>query len=72
MAFYAAAEQDGSAPDLVAREIVRLLHKKRMPVRALAGKSIEKLGVLAKRLMLSRHFEFIMSKAYGPGSKPKD
>jgi len=67
VAYYAKAEANGSPPDLVAREIARLLRQQNMPVRALAGKTIEKLGVAAKRLMLSRHFEILMRLAYGPG-----
>ncbi len=72
VASYAAAEQAGSHPDLVAKEIARLLAKPHMPVRALAGKSIEKLGVVAKRLLPSRQFEYVMARAYGPGTKDKD
>ena len=66
VAYYAAAEQNGSPPDLVAREVTRLLNKKHMPVRALAGMAIEKLGVLGKRVMPSRHFEAVMSATYAP------
>lgn len=69
--FYAAAEEAGSPPDLVARSIEMLLNQKRMPVRALAGKAIEKFGVVAKRLMPSRHFETLMSIAYSAGNQAK-
>lgn len=72
VAYYAAAEESGSSPELVARSIENLLARRRMPVRALVGKTMEKLGVVAKRVMLSRHFEYVMALAYGPGSdKPK-
>jgi len=67
VAYYTGAEANGSPPTLVARDIARLLRRKRMPVRALSGKTIEKLGVIAKRLMPSRHFESLMRLAYGPG-----
>lgn len=69
--FFAAAEKAGSAPDLVARSIERMLNQKHMPVRVVAGKAIEKFGVVAKRLMHSRHFETLMSIAYSAGNQAK-
>ena len=71
VAFYAQAEHDGSPPDMVAGHIEALLKKSKMPVRALSGKALEKLGVVAKRLMTSRQFETVMALAYGPGSSSK-
>ncbi|MEM6496391.1 MAG: SDR family oxidoreductase [Pseudomonadota bacterium] len=71
VAHYAQAEHDGSPPELVARHIEAALAKRKMPVRSLAGKTLEKLGVVAKRLMLSKHFEVLMSVAYSPGSENK-
>ena len=69
--YYAEAEHDGSPPDLVARHIEKMLEAKRMPVRAAVGKTLEKLGVIGKRLMRSRHFEAVMKLAYSP-SKTKE
>ena len=71
VAYYAEAEHDGSPPELVARHISTALAKRKMPVRSLAGKTLEKLGVVAKRLMLSKHFEVLMAVAYSPGSSNK-
>ena len=72
VAFYAEAEQDGSSPDLVARHIEGLLNRHRMPVRSLVGKFLEKLGVVGKRLMVSRHFEYVMGLVYSPGKEGKE
>ncbi len=69
VAYYAAAEADGSPPAMVAREVEKLLGQQRMPVRVVAGKMLEKLGVAAKRLMMSKHFEYVMALAYGPGAR---
>lgn len=71
VAYYAQAEHDGSPPELVARHIAGMLGKRRMPVRSIAGKTMEKLGVVAKRLMLSKHFEMLMAVAYSPGTSDK-
>lgn len=71
VAYYAKAEQNGSPPDLVARAVERLLNQKHMPVRAVAGTWLERLGVVAKRLLLSKHFEVLMQLAYGPGPEKR-
>ena len=71
VAHYAQAEHDGSPPEIVARHIRAALAKNKMPVRSLAGKTLEKFGVVAKRLMLSKHFEVLMAIAYSPGSLTK-
>ncbi|MGI9424911.1 MAG: SDR family oxidoreductase [Hyphomicrobiaceae bacterium] len=71
VAFYAQAERDGSSPEFVAHHIENLLRRKRLPVRSIAGKALEKLGVIGKRLMTSRHFEAVMALTYGPGATPK-
>ena len=71
VAYYAQAEHDGSSPETVARHIVSMLSKRKMPVRSIAGKVLEKLGVVAKRLMLSKHFEVLMAVAYSPSSSDK-
>ena len=71
VAYYAKAERNGSPPDLVARQVERLLETRRLPVRSIAGKTLEKLGVVAKRLMISRHFEAVMRLAYSPGDDKK-
>ncbi len=71
VAYYAQAEHDGSPPETVAKHIARMLSKRRMPVRSIAGKVLEKLGVVAKRLMLSKHFEVLMAVAYSPGRPAK-
>jgi hypothetical protein len=37
-----------------------------LPVRAIVGSPLEKLGVLAKTVLPSRTFEYVFRKAYGP------
>lgn len=71
VAFFAEAEQNGTGPDIVARHIERLLGQRRLPVRGVVGKTLEKLGVVGKRLLTSRQFEAVMALAYGPGPAPK-
>lgn len=72
VAFHEATERDGCSPDYIARHIEGLLNRRRMPVRSVAGQILEKLGVFAKRVMISRHFEYLMSRAYGPGKDAGD
>ncbi|MGI9411830.1 MAG: hypothetical protein ACR2OV_17260, partial [Hyphomicrobiaceae bacterium] len=71
VAYYAEAERDGSPPDLVARHIAGMLEAKSLPVRTVVGKTLEKLGVIGKRLMMSRHFEAVMKLAYSPDETKK-
>ena len=66
-----AVQQIGSSPELVARHIESQLRRRRLPVRSIAGKAMEKLGVIGKRLMTSRQFEAVMALTYAPGRTPE-
>ena len=66
VAFYGKVEREGRHPDVLARRIDRLVDQRRLPVRVVAGKPLEVLGVLAKRSLPSRVFERIRDAAYGP------
>ena len=48
-----------------------MLRRRRLPVRSIAGKAMEKLGVIGKRLLTSRQFEAIMALTYAPRQSPR-
>jgi NAD(P)-dependent dehydrogenase (short-subunit alcohol dehydrogenase family) len=66
VAFYAASEKKGPAPDIVARTVERMLHRRRLPVRTVVGTALELMGVWGKTALPARTFEYLMRQAYGP------
>lgn len=66
LAFYADKEVRGPLPDHLARRIEALLARRRLPPVAVVGLPLERLGVIGKRLLPSRLFEWLMSRLYGP------
>lgn len=71
VAFYAASEKKGPAPDVVARAVERMLHRRRLPVRTVVGTALELMGVWSKTVLPARSFEYLMRQAYGPeASRP--
>lgn len=66
VAFYDAAEQNGGAPDAVARKVENLIGRRRLPVRAIVGAPLERGGVLAKRVLPGRWFEALFRAAHSP------
>jgi NAD(P)-dependent dehydrogenase (short-subunit alcohol dehydrogenase family) len=64
--FYAAQEQNGAAPLMLARRVQKLLAQRSLPARVVVGTPLEKLGVSGKRYLPGRSFEFLMRKAYAP------
>ncbi len=72
VAFYGEAEERARSPDVVAQSVDKLLLRRRLPVRLTVGTALEVAGVVAKRVLVSRSFEYVVSKAYGPqGSRKK-
>jgi len=67
LAHYQFQEDNAPGPDAVARRVVRLMWKRSLPVRVIVGSPRERLGVLGKRILDGRSFEFALRKAYGPG-----
>lgn len=67
LAYYRFQEDNAPAPDAVARRVVRLMKRRSLPVRVVVGSPLEKLGVIGKRILDGRSFEFALRKAYGPG-----
>ncbi len=65
VAFYGEAELRARTPEPLARVIDALLDRRRVPARVIVGTSLEAAGVAAKRLLPSRLFEYVFSKAYG-------
>lgn len=63
--FYVRAEAAARTPEPLARTIDGLLDRHRLPTRIVAGTPLETAGVVAKRLLPSRWFEFVLGKAYG-------
>ena len=43
------------------------MSRRLLPVRVVVGSPLEKLGVLGKRFLDGRSFEYALRKAYGPG-----
>ena len=71
VAFYAASENKAPAPDVVARTVERMLHRRRLPVRTVVGTAFEVMGVWGKTVLPARSFEYLMRQAYGPeASRP--
>jgi NAD(P)-dependent dehydrogenase (short-subunit alcohol dehydrogenase family) len=66
--YYQSQENNAPGPDRVARTVAQLVSRRSLPVRVIVGSPLERLGVVGKRIMDSRSFEFILRKAYGPGS----
>lgn len=64
--FYADAEARGPEPAHLARRILALLGRRHLPVRVVIGAPLERLGVVAKKLLPSRLFERLMAVVYGP------
>jgi NAD(P)-dependent dehydrogenase (short-subunit alcohol dehydrogenase family) len=71
VAFYTASEKKAPAPDVVARTVERMLHRRRLPVRTVVGTALELMGVWSKTVLPARSFEYLMRQAYGPeASRP--
>jgi len=66
VAFYAAAENNGGSPAIVARRVEKLLSNAQLPVRVIVGAPLEVAGVWAKALLPSKVFEFVFRKAHSP------
>jgi NAD(P)-dependent dehydrogenase (short-subunit alcohol dehydrogenase family) len=66
VAFYAASERKAPAPDVVARTVERMLHRRRLPTRTVVGTALELMGVWGKTVLPARSFEYLMRQAYGP------
>ena len=65
--FNGEVEDRARSPDVVAQAVERLLRRRGgMPVRKMVGTRLEVLGAISKRLLTSRSFEYVLSKAYGP------
>lgn len=64
-AFYDKAEMRARKPEPVARAVDSLLERRRLPVRVIVGTPLENLGVLGKKALPSRVFEFMLGKVYG-------
>jgi NAD(P)-dependent dehydrogenase (short-subunit alcohol dehydrogenase family) len=64
--FYAAQEQNGASPLVLAHKVGRLLRQRSLPARVVVGTPLEKLGVTGKRYLPGRSFEYLMRKAYAP------
>jgi NAD(P)-dependent dehydrogenase (short-subunit alcohol dehydrogenase family) len=64
--FYAAQEQNGASPQVLARKVEKLLARRSLPARVIVGTPLERLGVSGKRYLPARGFEFLMRKAYAP------
>ena len=64
--FYAAQEQNGASPHVLARQVQKLLAQRSLPARVVVGTPLEKLGVSGKRYLPGRSFEYLMRKAYAP------
>ena len=64
--FYAAQEQNGASPQVLARKVQKLLAQRSLPARIVVGTPLEKLGVSGKRYLPGRSFEYLMRKAYAP------
>jgi NAD(P)-dependent dehydrogenase (short-subunit alcohol dehydrogenase family) len=63
---YQLQENGAPGPAGVARAVLGLMSRRSLPVRVIVGSPLEKLGVLGKRLLDSRSFEYALRKAYGP------
>lgn len=63
---YKKAEAEARGPESLASKVDRLLDRRRLPTRIVAGTAIETLGVLAKNALPSRLFEMVMGRIYGP------
>jgi NAD(P)-dependent dehydrogenase (short-subunit alcohol dehydrogenase family) len=55
--YYAAQEQKGAAPLVLARKVRKLLGQRSLPARVVVGTPLEKLGVTGKRYLPGRSFE---------------
>ena len=64
--FYAAQEQNGASPHVLARKVQKLLTQRSLPARVVVGTPLEKLGVSGKRFLPGRSFEYLLRKAYAP------
>ena len=64
--FYAAQENKAASPQVLARQVEKLLSKRSLPARVIVGTPLEKLGVSGKRYLPGRSFEYLMRKAYAP------
>jgi short-subunit dehydrogenase len=64
--FYAAQEQNGASPQVLARKVEKLLARRSLPARVIVGTPLEKLGVSGKRYLPGRSFEYLLRKAYAP------
>jgi NAD(P)-dependent dehydrogenase (short-subunit alcohol dehydrogenase family) len=69
LTYYRYQEDNAPGPAGVARVVLRLMSRRTLPVRVIVGTPLERLGVLGKRFMGSRSFEYILRKAYGPGPR---
>jgi NAD(P)-dependent dehydrogenase (short-subunit alcohol dehydrogenase family) len=58
-------EEQGVAPDAVARVVHKVLEVRRPPRRVTVGKAVERSGVLAKRLLPHRMFEAAAKSSLG-------
>ncbi len=68
VAFYGEAVKKARSPDGLARRVEKLLSRQRLPVRLIVGTPIEVLGVCSKSVLPARSFEYLLAKAYGPGT----
>ena len=66
LAFYAAQENKAPTPHVLARKVERLLSRRSLPARVVAGTPLEKLGVSGKRYLPSRSFEYLLRRSYAP------
>lgn len=57
------SEQNGPGPEIVVKEVLRIIKRKNPPVRATAGFSY-KAVVFLKRLVPAKFIEFVVSKIY--------
>jgi NAD(P)-dependent dehydrogenase (short-subunit alcohol dehydrogenase family) len=66
LAFYAAQENKAPTPHALALKVEKLLSRRSLPARVIAGTPMEKLGVSGKRYLPSRSFEYLLRKSYAP------
>ena len=63
--FYEAQENNAPLPTAVATAAQKVLSIRSLPVRIVVGSPLERLGVVGKRLLPGRGFEYVLRKAYG-------
>ncbi|MEZ5816198.1 MAG: SDR family oxidoreductase [Hyphomicrobiaceae bacterium] len=62
---YDKAVREARKPEIIAATVSRLLRRRRLPARVIAGTPNERAGVVLKALLPPRVFEAILKKTYG-------